>query len=44
MQENAADGTTVKENFSAAVLGAIVGYFLSQHWPSIEAFLRMFLA
>lgn len=41
MQGNVSDGPSVKENLSAAVLGAIVGYFAHQHWPLIEAIIHM---
>ncbi len=44
MQEKAANGAAVKENVSAALLGAIVGYFVHQHWPSIEAIIHMIMS
>jgi hypothetical protein len=41
MRENAVDGTPVKDNATAAILGAIAGYLVQRHWPEIEAIVRM---
>jgi hypothetical protein len=41
MRENAVDGMPVKENATAAILGAIVGYLVHRHWPEIEIIVRM---
>ncbi|MGH6741902.1 MAG: hypothetical protein ACREDY_23245 [Bradyrhizobium sp.] len=41
MNEIAAGEMPVKENAWAAVLGAIVGYLVLQHFPQIGSIIRM---
>ena len=41
MSDNAVDGTSVRQNATAAMLGVIVGYLLHRHWPEIESLVRL---
>jgi hypothetical protein len=41
MSDNAVDGTPVRQNATAAMLGVVVGYLMHRHWPEIESLVRL---